>query len=123
MLAVRKLGEQKDAAGLRHGFNDQHTRHDGASGKVADEVRLVDADVLDRHNTFRAHDLGHSIDQQKWIAMRQDLENLVNVESCRLHGFSGRNFSSVAHGLSGETHDYTFRLSFARATVYTRRRN
>ena len=42
--------------------------------KVALKERLVDGDVLQRDETFAVDELEHSVDQQKRISMRQQID-------------------------------------------------
>ena len=43
------------------------------------EEWLVDGDVFQRLDAFALVNLKNPVDQQKWIAMRQFVENLVNI--------------------------------------------
>jgi hypothetical protein len=78
---------------------------------VSNEIWLVHADALRRDDALGSLDFGNSIDQQKWVAMRQDLHDFVDVESCGLGvcGFGWRSHRGIGHGLSRKTPDYTFR--------------
>ena len=49
------------AAHLGHGLNDQHTRHQGATGEMALKLRFIEGDVLDRHSAFTRLMLNHPI--------------------------------------------------------------
>src|SRR5271166_1707725 len=80
-LSVWKLGQQQNAARLRHGLNHQYTWHDGVVGEMSRKEWLVDGNVLDRHNTLGARDMGDTVDQQERIAMRQNPHYFFNVES------------------------------------------
>ena len=62
----------------------EHARHDRESGKMSAEKLLVDRHVLDGDDAFFALQLEHAVDQQERIAVRQDLQDVVDVE----HGFS-----------------------------------
>jgi RecB family exonuclease len=48
---------------------------------VALEERLVDGDVLDRHRALEAVELDDAVDQQERVAVRQQLEDLPDVEA------------------------------------------
>src|ERR1700693_5524925 len=74
------LGQQQRPARLRDGFYNQHARHYGQPGKVSHKKGFVDGDILDGNNALPALQIQHAIDQEKGIAVRQDLQNLVDVE-------------------------------------------
>ena len=106
------LSEQQRASSLRDGFYHQHTRHDRQAGKVSDKKRFIDGYVLDRDDALFALQFDHAIDQQQRIAMRQNLQNIVNVQSA-LHR-ARRSFrhraSALSHGiLLKRPEDYTVR--------------
>ena len=88
-LAVLELTEQQHSAGLRHGFYDQHAGHYRKIGKVSGKEMLVDGDILDSHNPLLAGQFHDPVNQQKWVTMRQDLENVMNVEG-RARGWSAK---------------------------------
>ncbi len=60
-VAVGNFEQAKQAAGLRHGFDDQHARHDRFAGEMALEIGFVDADVFDADDTFQRFDLQDAI--------------------------------------------------------------
>src|ERR1022692_1249735 len=64
---------------------------------MAVEKRFVDGDVLDRHDALFALQLQHAVNQQKRITVRQNFQDVVNVEY-RL-GCGG-----VSHGRSALNH-------------------
>ncbi len=69
---------------LRERFDDEHARHHRPAGKVTGEVRLVEADVLQRADALAAHALEHPIHQQERIAVRQPLHDAADIELDRL---------------------------------------
>src|SRR4029453_11347750 len=71
--------ERQQRRGLGHGFQHQHARHHGPVREVANEKRLVDRHVLERLDALAFFDFEHAVHQQKGIAMRQLLEDLVDV--------------------------------------------
>src|SRR6266404_4460289 len=107
-FAIRDFGQQERPAGLRDGFDDQHTWHDGKIRKVAGKKWLVDGDVLDGYDALHAHQIDHAVDQQKRVAMRQDAHDFMNVElgvlGCRRFG---RDWGGVAHSGFIRRDDYT----------------
>jgi hypothetical protein len=80
MVAVRDLRHEQRAAGLGHGFYDQHPGHDGVAGEVSIEVRLVDADILEGNNALFRVDLDDPVDQQEGISMRQQRLDLRDAQ-------------------------------------------
>jgi hypothetical protein len=73
----------------------------GRLGKCPGKKRLVDGYILERHDALLALNLDHSVDEQKRKAVRQDLENIDDVERglYRRRG-CGRWMSGVGHFLS-----------------------
>jgi hypothetical protein len=65
----------------------------GRCRKVALEERLVDGDVLQRLDAHALLELEHAVDQQERVAVRQLLQDVVDVQ----HGWSGPR----RHGASG----------------------
>src|SRR5690606_21602094 len=76
--------EAEDTGSLRHGFDDQHTRHDRVFREMSVEERLIDADILVGANSL-AFDVQvhHTIHQQERIAVRQIFTNFVDVHHVR----------------------------------------
>src|SRR3546814_1765648 len=65
-------------------FELQHARHCRHARKMAWEKWFVESDVLDRRQLHAFFiDQEDPIDQQKRIAMRQQLENLANIKGFR----------------------------------------
>ena len=72
--------EQKEAAGLRHGLNDQDARHDGMAGEMAREEGLVDGHVLERYHAFPRFHPDYPVDKQKGISMGEDAQDVLDFE-------------------------------------------
>src|SRR3990167_4997372 len=98
LLAHRLEGQQR--GGLRQRLEHQHTRHHRPVRKVAHEERLVDGDVFQRLDAQVLLELEHTIDQQDRIAVRQQLEDAVNVEhvSPSSDGYVGRSPEGMRAG-------------------------
>ena len=79
-IVLGEFCEQKRAAGLRDGFDDENSGHDGKVRKMASEVRLVDGDVLDGDDAGFALHLEDAIDEEKRVTMRQDGHDLLDVQ-------------------------------------------
>jgi glutamate carboxypeptidase len=47
---------------------------------VANKKWLVDGHILNRHDAFSALEFQYSVDQQEWVAVRQNPHNLVDIE-------------------------------------------
>lgn len=102
VLTIRNLCQQQCAARLRHSFNDQHTRHDRHVRKVPGEKWLINGDIFNRHNALHAHEVDHTINQQKRIAMRQNSQNIVNIQLALLGGWRfSQRLRRVGHVSSG----------------------
>jgi len=67
--------------GLRHSFNDQNPGHHGIVGKVAGEMRLVEANGLVSDRTFKQDDFFEALDKKKRSAMRQQPLDLLYIEN------------------------------------------
>jgi len=78
-FAVGELGHDDDGAGLGHGFHHQHAGHDGKTGEVALEERLVDGHVLDGYHALGGLELDDAVEQQKRIAVGQEIHDLLDV--------------------------------------------
>ncbi len=81
--SVRSERAYKDAGYLRHGLYNEHARHNGIAGKMADEVRLVDGDILDPDDRIIG-DFHDSVDHQHRITVRQKRSDFLNIQ--RGHG-------------------------------------
>ena len=72
LLAILRLGEDEDRADLRDGFGqDRGRQHRQLTGPMR-QVALIERDVLDTHDALIGHELGDAVDEQEWIAVRQD---------------------------------------------------
>src|SRR5579859_1928465 len=60
---------------LRHGFDDEHARHDRTLGKVAFEIALVDRHVLDADGALAGDHIHHTIDQQERVTVWDHLHD------------------------------------------------
>jgi glutamate carboxypeptidase len=109
-IPVFHFREQEHATRLRHGFDHQHPRHDRSAGKVSGEKRLIDGDILDRHNPLSALKFEHAIDQQKRKPVRQNMQDAVDVQGalCRRWSFAG-GMCGVTHASLIKSEDYTVR--------------
>ena len=87
------FGEQERRAGLRDGFDHENGGHNGEIGEVAGEERLVDGDVLERDDAGFALHFDDAVDEEKWIAVRQDGHDFEDV-----HGVGGGIGWSVMQG-------------------------
>ena len=75
------LGAQHgDRARLRHRLDDQDAGHDRAPGKVTREVPLVGANGLPGDDALAGLELGHLVDQEERVAVREDLFDLRAAE-------------------------------------------
>src|SRR5580704_13856574 len=73
--------EEQKAGRLRHGFQNQDAGHNRIAGKMALKEMFVDGDVFDSDDMlFSFHFLDH-VDEKKWIAVRKDGLNRVDVEN------------------------------------------
>ena len=63
--------EGQQAGGLRQRLDDHDARHHRTMREVPGKERLVGGDVLDRPDALALDALQHAVDQQEWIAMRQ----------------------------------------------------
>src|SRR6478609_5770867 len=83
-------GKGQQRRGLGQRLEHQHARHHRPVREVADEERLVDGDVLQRLDGLAVH-LQHAVDEQERIAVRQLLQDLMDVHhGRRCHGFFSR---------------------------------
>src|SRR6202140_274740 len=105
VAAIFHFGQQQRPAGLRDGFYNQHARHDGQPRKVSHKKWFVDGDILDSNNALPALQIQHTIDQEKGIAVRQNLQNLVDIEpGLRRIRRRFRNRDALIHGCRKTLH-------------------
>ena len=79
LFAVGDFGEEEDATGLCHSFDDEDAGHDGVAGKVSIEEFFVNGDVFDGHDAFSGVELHDPIDEEERVAMGQEFHNLPDV--------------------------------------------
>jgi methylaspartate ammonia-lyase len=77
LLAFRRERQQRRGLGQR--LQHQHARHHRTVREVPVEERLVDRDVLQRLDAHVLLELEHAVDEQERIAVRQLLDDLVDV--------------------------------------------
>ena len=90
--------EHGDGADLGDGFDDQHAWHDRVVREMALEKLVADRDVFDPDRAPAGFELDDAIDQQKRIAVRNDLLNIGGLEHDRAVCLS-RHRSSPLPGL------------------------
>ncbi len=96
-ISVVWHAHDEDGSGLGHSLKLEDAGHDGVSGKVPLEKVLVHGEVLDGGAFHLRGETGDAIDEQEWIAVREDFKDLGDVEdSFCLWEFDGRN-----HGTHG----------------------
>src|SRR5690606_38045519 len=71
--------ERQQRGRLRHRLDDQHAGHDRMMREVTGEERFGHRHVLQRHHALALLHLDHPVDQQEGIAMREILEDFVDV--------------------------------------------
>ena len=77
-IPVRVPTKKEDNPHLGQGFYKKHPRHDWMIREVALEKRLIDSDILEPHHVRQTISLEDSVYQEEWVALREDLENLIN---------------------------------------------
>ena len=80
-FAVFYFLQQKQAAGLGHGFDDEDAGHDGFAGKMSLKEMFVDSDVLDSDDVLPAFHFFDGVDEKKRVAVREDGLDGVDVEN------------------------------------------
>ena len=78
--AILLLDEHCHGARLGHRLDDQHTGHHRAAGEVPGEPPVVRANVADRDDAASRLEYGHLVEQEKWLAVRQDRLDHVPAE-------------------------------------------
>src|ERR1700737_2128530 len=68
------------AGGLRHRLAHHHSGVDRALRKVPEKRQLVEGDVLDADAGIIGADVEHPVDQQHGKAMRQRLEDFIDID-------------------------------------------
>src|SRR5574343_658847 len=79
-------GEGQQRRGLGHRLEDQHARHHRAVREVAHEEGLVHRHVLQGDDALVLVQLGDAVHQQEGVAVREPLEDLVDVHHGSAHG-------------------------------------
>src|ERR1700687_3228057 len=101
LVAVRNLGQQQQPSRLRDCFHYQHARHDRLVWKVSLKKGLGNGHVFQRDNALHPHQFDNAVDQKKWIAMGQDLENIANIHpGFHRLWFCRRRVCGVSHAVS-----------------------
>src|SRR5688572_7728816 len=83
---------REDAADLRERFDDEDAGHDRILREMTLEPGLVHAHALVAADLLVRDDVGHAIDEHERPAMREDLEDLLDVELGALR-------ASLAHSI------------------------
>src|SRR6266478_840972 len=86
LLGAFDRQDADDAGGLRHGLYHHHARIDRALRKMPLKCGLIEGDVLDTDAAVIAADVDDSIDQQHRVAMRQCLEDGIDVHQLKSAG-------------------------------------
>ena len=95
-LVIRHAHDE-DRGGLGHRFQLQNAGHNGMSGEVTLEEFLVHGEILDCGALHLRGEAGDPVDQEEWVAVGQDLEDVLDVENgLRFGKFHWRNHG--AHG-------------------------
>jgi len=76
---------------MRHGFDDQHARHDRAGGKMALEMRLTGRNILDADRAGIGNHIDDLVHHQERIAVGNHLHDAVDVDDLAGHIFGGRH--------------------------------
>ena len=74
--SVLLAAEDRDRSGLRHRLDDENAGHDRPPRKVAREVPLVRPHAFASHHAAARLQFDHLVDQEKGVAMRQDIFDL-----------------------------------------------
>ena len=99
VFAILDFGEQQRAPGLGNRLHNEHTRHDRQIGEVTGEEWFIDGHIFDGHNARFAREINYSVNQQKRETVRQDAQDVINVQrglACGGWGLGDR-MSSVGH--------------------------
>src|SRR5690606_6870019 len=78
VLRIGNRTQDKDSAGLRHGFNNEYTWHYWRTWKMTNKETFVHRDIFKSHDMTVAH-FNDPVDQQKRRSMRQDTHDFVDV--------------------------------------------
>src|SRR5262249_6751842 len=80
LLLFRHDAEERDPGDLRHGLEDQDTRHHGVPGKVALEEFPVIGHVLQADHALARLQLEDPVHEEEGITVREYLEDLVDAD-------------------------------------------
>src|SRR5687768_11173509 len=75
-------GHHENSTDLRHRLDQQYARHNRLPGKVSLKERLVDGHVLQAYNPLPRLELDDTVHEQKRISVREELQDLLNVDHC-----------------------------------------
>src|SRR5581483_9266723 len=90
-----------DPAGLGHALDDQYPGKDRLIGKMTEELRLVDGDILDADGALVPDHFDDAVDHQKRIAVRQQFEYLGDTGRLERRANVIHKISSSFLGRSG----------------------
>src|SRR4030095_15112105 len=95
LVAVLDVVQQQDPAYLGHRLEDQDAGHDRAPRKLALEEGLVRGDVLQADGPLSLLDLQDAVDEEKRIAVRQDVQDRSDLHHFLFPFFSGFSGSAL----------------------------
>src|SRR4051812_33693843 len=79
-MPIFQLMRHNDAACLRHSLHHQHAGHDGISREMSLKKRLIDGHIFQRDKTLLRLELRDPVDQQKRVAVRKKLQDLLDIK-------------------------------------------
>src|SRR5262249_48827763 len=82
LAAVLLLDEHGNGSGLRHRLDDQNAGHHRPAGEVTREPRILGSDLASGDDAPARLELEHLVDQEKRLAVREDLLDLGPPERC-----------------------------------------
>ena len=89
-VAVCNFPQRQHCSHLCQCFDNQHTGHDGRTGKVALKKGLVDADLFNADDEFPRDQLYDPIDEEKGKTVRQELLYRLGIENSFHDGIKRR---------------------------------
>ena len=78
-VGVAKVVQHQRTRRLRHGLDEKNARHHRAAWEMPLEEWFVDGDILDRRAALLAVEIDHLVNQQKGIAVRQQLHDACDI--------------------------------------------
>jgi hypothetical protein len=78
-IPVWIVNQQENDPNLSQGFNQEHPGHDGVLWEMALKMRLINSDVFKPDHMGGAVSFENAIDQQKRIALREYLKDLLDL--------------------------------------------